>query len=142
MTQVGWIYGSTPEDMLTGFKMHCSGWRSIYCTPPRPAFKGREPSNLPNRMHQEMCRAIGSIEIFFSKQCPMWCGYGRGLKWLERFAYINATLYPFASIPLLAYCTLPAVCLITQKFITPEVLTSCFSYIILTLQGVRKALER
>ncbi|KAG2693092.1 hypothetical protein I3760_08G081900 [Carya illinoinensis] len=43
-----------------------------------------------------------------------------GLKWLERLSYINATIYPWTSIPLLAYCTLPAVCLLTGKFITPE----------------------
>ncbi|RRT70682.1 hypothetical protein B296_00010788 [Ensete ventricosum] len=65
--------------------------------------------------------ALGSVEIFLSKHCPLWYGYGGGLKWLERMSYINATVYPWTSIPLLAYCTLPAVCLLTGKFITPEV---------------------
>ncbi|GJM97184.1 hypothetical protein PR202_ga14091 [Eleusine coracana subsp. coracana] len=36
---IGWIYGSVTEDILTGFKMHCHGWRSIYCIPKRAAFK-------------------------------------------------------------------------------------------------------
>jgi hypothetical protein len=27
--EVGWIYGSVTEVILTGFKMHCHGWRSI-----------------------------------------------------------------------------------------------------------------
>lgn len=118
--EVGWIYGSVTEDILTGFKMHCHGWRSIYCIPARPAFKGSAPINLSDRLHQVLRWALGSIEIFLSRHCPIWYGYGGGLKWLERLSYINATVYPWTSIPLLAYCTLPAVCLLTGKFITPE----------------------
>ncbi|XP_057973112.1 probable cellulose synthase A catalytic subunit 5 [UDP-forming] [Malania oleifera] len=118
--EVGWIYGSVTEDILTGFKMHCHGWRSIYCIPARPAFKGSAPINLSDRLHQVLRWALGSVEIFLSRHCPLWYGYGGGLKWLERFSYINATVYPWTSIPLLAYCTLPAVCLLTGKFITPE----------------------
>ncbi|KAK9928563.1 hypothetical protein M0R45_025693 [Rubus argutus] len=118
--EVGWIYGSVTEDILTGFKMHCHGWRSIYCIPERPAFKGSAPINLSDRLHQVLRWALGSIEIFLSRHCPLWYGYGGGLKWLERLSYINATVYPWTSIPLLAYCTLPAVCLLTGKFITPE----------------------
>ncbi|XP_041017664.1 probable cellulose synthase A catalytic subunit 5 [UDP-forming] [Juglans microcarpa x Juglans regia] len=118
--EVGWIYGSVTEDILTGFKMHCHGWRSIYCIPDRPAFKGSAPINLSDRLHQVLRWALGSVEIFLSQHCPLWYGYGGGLKWLERLSYINATVYPWTSIPLLAYCTLPAVCLLTGKFITPE----------------------
>lgn len=119
-SEVGWIYGSVTEDILTGFKMHCHGWRSIYCIPARPAFKGSAPINLSDRLHQVLRWALGSIEIFLSRHCPLWYGYGGGLEWLERLSYINATVYPWTSIPLLAYCTLPAVCLLTGKFITPE----------------------
>ncbi|KAK8948318.1 Cellulose synthase A catalytic subunit 4 [UDP-forming] [Platanthera guangdongensis] len=43
--EIGWIYGSVTEDILTGFKMHCRGWKSVYCTPRRPAFKGSAPIN-------------------------------------------------------------------------------------------------
>ncbi|KAI4366235.1 hypothetical protein MLD38_022134 [Melastoma candidum] len=118
--EVGWIYGSVTEDILTGFKMHCHGWRSVYCIPARPAFKGSAPINLSDRLNQVLRWALGSIEIFLSRHCPLWYGYGGGLKWLERLSYINATVYPWTSIPLLAYCTLPAICLLTGKFITPE----------------------
>ncbi|KVD98085.1 Cellulose synthase, partial [Cynara cardunculus var. scolymus] len=38
-----------------------------------------------------------------------------------RIAYINTIVYPLTSIPLLAYCVLPAVCLLTNKFIIPEI---------------------
>ncbi|KAL2508252.1 Cellulose synthase A catalytic subunit 4 [UDP-forming] [Forsythia ovata] len=117
--EIGWIYGSVTEDILTGFKMHCRGWRSVYCTPKRPAFKGSAPINLSDRLHQVLRWALGSVEIFLSRHCPLWYGYGGKLKWLERLAYINTIVYPFTSIALIAYCTLPAVCLLTGKFIVP-----------------------
>ncbi|XP_031499499.1 cellulose synthase A catalytic subunit 6 [UDP-forming]-like [Nymphaea colorata] len=119
--EVGWIYGSVTEDILTGFKMHCHGWRSVYCIPKRPAFKGSAPINLSDRLHQVLRWALGSVEIFLSKHCPIWYGYGGGLKWLERLSYINSVVYPWTSLPLIAYCTLPAICLLTGKFIIPEV---------------------
>uniref|UniRef100_A0A2P2MR49 cellulose synthase (UDP-forming) n=1 Tax=Rhizophora mucronata TaxID=61149 RepID=A0A2P2MR49_RHIMU len=119
--EVGWIYGSVTEDILTGFKMHCHGWRSVYCIPKRPAFKGSAPINLSDRLHQVLRWALGSVEIFLSRHCPIWYGYGGGLKGLERFSYINSVVYPWTSIPLLVYCTLPAICLLTGKFIVPEI---------------------
>ncbi|KAG8056796.1 hypothetical protein GUJ93_ZPchr0002g23725 [Zizania palustris] len=122
--ELGWIYGSITEDILTGFKMHCRGWRSVYCMPRRAAFKGSAPINLSDRLNQVLRWALGSVEIFFSRHSPLLYGYKNGnLKWLERFAYINTTIYPFTSLPLLAYCTLPAVCLLTGKFIMPSIST-------------------
>ena len=127
-SQIGWIYGSVTEDILTGFKMHARGWRSVYCMPKRPAFKGSAPINLSDRLNQVLRWALGSVEILFSRHCPVWYGYGGRLKWLERFAYVNTTIYPVTAIPLLMYCTLPAVCLLTNKFIIPQV---CFNFIIM-----------
>jgi len=121
--EIGWIYGSVTEDILTGFKMHSRGWRSIYCMPPRPAFKGSAPINLSDRLNQVLRWALGSVEILLSRHCPIWYGYSGRLKWLERLAYINTTVYPITAIPLLAYCTLPAICLLTGKFIIPEIST-------------------
>jgi len=106
---------------LTGFKMHARGWISIYCMPPRPAFKGSAPINLSDRLNQVLRWALGSIEILLSRHCPIWYGYSGRLRLLERLAYINTIVYPLTSIPLIAYCVLPAICLLTGKFIIPEV---------------------
>lgn len=119
--EIGWIYGSVTEDILTGFKMHARGWRSIYCMPPRAAFKGTAPINLSDRLNQVLRWALGSVEIFLSRHCPLWYGFGGRLKLLERLAYINTIVYPFTSLPLLVYCTLPAICLLTGKFIIPTI---------------------
>ncbi|KAL2940411.1 Cellulose synthase A catalytic subunit 3 [UDP-forming] [Bienertia sinuspersici] len=120
-SKIGWIYGSVTEDILTGFLMHARGWRSIYCMPKRPAFKGSAPINLSDRLNQVLRWALGSVEILFSRHCPIWYGYGGRLKWLERFAYVNTTIYPITAIPLVLYCTIPAVCLLTSKFIIPQI---------------------
>ncbi|XP_059073973.1 cellulose synthase A catalytic subunit 7 [UDP-forming] [Cryptomeria japonica] len=131
--ELGWIYGSVTEDILTGFKMHCRGWRSIYCMPKLAAFKGSAPINLSDRLNQVLRWALGSVEIFLSRHCPIWYGYGH-LKWLERLAYINTIVYPLTSLPLIAYCTLPAICLLTGKFIMPSIsLFASFFFISLFL---------
>jgi cellulose synthase/poly-beta-1,6-N-acetylglucosamine synthase-like glycosyltransferase len=89
--------------------------------PHRPAFKGSAPINLSDRLNQVLRWALGSVEISLSRHCPLWYGYSGRLKCLERVAYVNTTIYPLTSLPLVAYCTLPAVCLLTGKFIIPTV---------------------
>ncbi|KAK2646784.1 hypothetical protein Ddye_021979 [Dipteronia dyeriana] len=123
-SELGWIYGSITEDILTGFKLHSRGWRTIYCMPKRSAFRGSVPINLSDRLNQTLRWALGSVEIFFSRHNPICYGCKEGkLRFLERFAYINTTIYPFTSIPLLVYCLLPAICLLTDKFIMSELST-------------------
>ncbi|CAM6003663.1 unnamed protein product, partial [Sphagnum balticum] len=123
--ELGWIYGSVTEDILTGFKMHCRGWRSIYCMPHQSAFKGSTPINLSDRLNQMLRWALGSVEICLSQHCPIWYGYKGGhLKCLQRLAYINIAIYPFTALPLVAYCTLPAICLLSGKFIIPTMSNS------------------
>ncbi|XP_061365117.1 cellulose synthase A catalytic subunit 7 [UDP-forming]-like isoform X2 [Gastrolobium bilobum] len=120
--EIGLSYGSIAADMLASFKMHCHGWRSVYCMPKRPAFRGTAPINLTDRLNQVLRWAVGSLQILFSRHCPLWYGFKEGrLKGLQRIAYINSTVYPFSSIPLLIYCLIPAICLLTDKFITPSV---------------------
>lgn len=115
--EIAWIYGSVTEDILTGFKMHCRGWKSVYCIPKRDAFKGTAPINLSDRLHQVLRWSLGSVEIFMSRHCPVWYALRGGkLKFLQRLAYINITTYPFSSIPLLAYCTFPSICLLIGEF--------------------------
>ncbi|KAL5203409.1 hypothetical protein ABZP36_014361 [Zizania latifolia] len=134
--EIGWIYGSVTEDILTGFKMHARGWISIYCMPPRPCFKGSAPINLSDRLNQVLRWALGSVEILLSRHCPIWYGYKGRLKLLERLAYINTIVYPITSIPLIAYCVLPAICLLTNKFIIPEISNYAGMFFILLFASI------
>lgn len=51
-SNVGWVYGSITEDVVTGYKMHTRGWRSVYCLTKRDAFRGTAPINLTDRLIQ------------------------------------------------------------------------------------------
>ncbi|KMT05916.1 hypothetical protein BVRB_7g164970 [Beta vulgaris subsp. vulgaris] len=113
--RVGWIYGSVTEDVVTGYRMHNRGWRSIYCVTKRDAFRGTAPINLTDRLHQVLRWATGSVEIFFSKNNAFFAS--RRMKLLQRVAYLNVGFYPFTSIFLIVYCFLPALSLFSGQFI-------------------------
>ncbi|PPR84912.1 hypothetical protein GOBAR_AA35805 [Gossypium barbadense] len=116
--RVGWIYGSVTEDVVTGFRMHNRGWRSVYCITKRDAFRGSAPINLTDRLHQVLRWATGSVEIFFSRNNALLAT--RKLKFLQRLAYLNVGIYPFTSFFLIVYCFLPALSLISGQFIVKQ----------------------
>ncbi|CAH9096054.1 unnamed protein product [Cuscuta epithymum] len=113
--RVGWIYGSITEDVVTGYRMHNRGWRSVYCVTKRDAFRGTAPINLTDRLIQVLRWATGSVEIFFSRNNALFAS--PRMKFLQRIAYFNVGMYPFTSIFLLVYCVLPALSLFSGKFI-------------------------
>ncbi|CAM6100571.1 unnamed protein product [Calypogeia fissa] len=128
--RVGWIYGSVTEDVVTGFRMHNRGWRSIYCVTKRDAFRGTAPINLTDRLHQVLRWATGSVEIFFSKNNAIFAN--AHMKLLQRIAYLNVGVYPFTSIFLLVYCFLPAMSLFSGQFIV-QTLNITFLVYLLTI---------
>ncbi|XP_076953756.1 cellulose synthase-like protein D4 [Bidens hawaiensis] len=127
--RVGWIYGSVTEDVVTGYRMHNRGWRSIYCLTKRDAFRGSAPINLTDRLHQVLRWATGSVEIFFSRNNAFLAS--RRLKLLQRLAYINVGVYPFTSLFLIVYCFLPALSLLSGHFIVKNVNATFLIYLLL-----------
>ncbi|XP_021738504.1 cellulose synthase-like protein D1 [Chenopodium quinoa] len=127
-TRIGWIYGSVTEDVVTGYRMHNRGWRSVYCITKRDAFRGTAPINLTDRLHQVLRWATGSVEIFFSRNNPLVAT--RRLKFLQRVAYFNVGIYPFTSIFLVVYCFLPALSLFSGQFIVQGLSVPFLSYLL------------
>lgn len=125
---VGWIYGSVTEDVVTGYRMHNRGWRSVYCVTKRDAFRGTAPINLTDRLHQVLRWATGSVEIFFSRNNGLLAG--SRMKLLQRIAYLNVGIYPFTSIFLLVYCFLPALSLFSNQFIVQTLNTVFLVYLL------------
>lgn len=126
--RIGWIYGSVTEDVVTGYRMHNRGWRSVYCITKRDAFRGTAPINLTDRLHQVLRWATGSVEIFFSRNNPMIAT--RRLKFLQRMAYLNVGIYPFTSVFLVVYCFLPALSLFSGQFIVQGLSVPFLSYLL------------
>ncbi|KAK6156475.1 hypothetical protein DH2020_010723 [Rehmannia glutinosa] len=128
--RVGWIYGSVTEDVVTGYRMHNRGWRSVYCVTKRDAFRGSAPINLTDRLHQVLRWATGSVEIFFSRNNALLAS--KKLKVLQRLAYLNVGVYPFTSMFLIVYCFLPALSLFSGHFIV-QTLDVSFLGLLLTI---------
>jgi len=127
--RIGWIYGSVTEDVVTGYRMHNRGWRSVYCVTRRDAFRGTAPINLTDRLHQVLRWATGSVEIFFSRNNALFAS--PRMKLLQRVAYFNVGVYPFTSIFLLVYCVLPAVSLFSGKFIVQSLNVTFLAFLLI-----------
>ncbi|GJY13839.1 cellulose synthase A catalytic subunit 7 [UDP-forming] [Tanacetum coccineum] len=142
--QIGWIYGIGHCKISGGIKDALQGWKSVLLYAKKaPRFLWGCTIIVYDSVCNQVLRwALGSVEIFMSRHCPLWYAWGGKLKTLERLAYINTIVYPFTSIPLLAYCTLPAVCLLTGKFIIPTLNNSCKMWILaLSLYFVHSLLK-
>lgn len=126
--RVGWIYGSVTEDVVTGYRMHNRGWRSIYCVTKRDAFRGTAPINLTDRLHQVLRWATGSVEIFFSRNNALFAS--PKMKFLQRIAYLNVGIYPFTSFFLIVYCFLPALSLFSGEFIVQTLNVTFLVYLL------------
>ncbi|ERN11524.1 cellulose synthase-like protein D4 [Amborella trichopoda] len=127
--RVGWIYGSVTEDVVTGYRMHNRGWRSVYCITKRDAFRGSAPINLTDRLHQVLRWATGSVEIFFSRNNALLAS--TKMKILQRIAYLNVGIYPFTSIFLIVYCFLPALSLFSGHFIVQTLNVTFLVYLLI-----------
>ncbi|XP_073001388.1 cellulose synthase-like protein D1 [Typha latifolia] len=127
--RVGWIYGSVTEDVVTGYRMHNRGWKSVYCVTQRDAFRGTAPINLTDRLHQVLRWATGSVEIFFSRNNALLAS--SKMKILQRIAYLNVGIYPFTSIFLIVYCFLPALSLFSGQFIVQTLNVTFLTYLLL-----------
>ncbi|KAL8141452.1 hypothetical protein V2J09_014484 [Rumex salicifolius] len=127
--RVGWIYGSVTEDVVTGYRMHNRGWRSVYCITKRDAFLGTAPINLTDRLHQVLRWATGSVEIFFSRNNAIMAS--KRLMFLQRLSYINVGIYPFTSFFLILYCFLPALSLFSNQFIVQNLSIAFLVYLLI-----------
>ncbi|KAL5976936.1 Cellulose synthase-like protein D4 [Asimina triloba] len=127
--RVGWIYGSVTEDVVTGYRMHNRGWRSVYCITKRDAFRGSAPINLTDRLHQVLRWATGSVEIFFSRNNAILAS--SKLNFLQRLAYLNVGIYPFTSPFVIVYCFLPALSLFSGFFIVQTLNVAFLVYLLI-----------
>ena len=119
--QVGWIYGSTTEDVLTGLTIHGRGWKSAYCSPNPPAFLGCAPSGGPAIMTQQKRWTTGLLEILFSRRSPFFLALQGKLQFRQCLAYLWLMLWGLRSIPELCYAILPAYCIVTSSHFLPKV---------------------
>lgn len=135
---MGWLYGSTTEDILTGLVIHAKGWKSSYCSPNPHAFLGCGPSDFPVAIRQQKRWAMGLLEILFSEYNPILATITGKLQFRQCLAYLWILIWGLRSIPELCYVALPAYCIITNSSFLPKVMQSscsvlCYIYCSLIL---------
>lgn len=121
--QVGLMYGSTTEDVLTGLTIHNRGWRSVLCTPEPPAFMGCAPTGGPASATQMKRWSTGLLEILFTRHCPLLSTLFAKLCFRQCLAYLWISLWAFRSVGEFCYAALTAYCLLTNSYFLPKVST-------------------
>lgn len=139
--EVGFLYKSVVEDYFTGFvALHCKGWSSIYCDPPRPQFLGSGTTNLNDVLIQGMRWSSGLVDVGFSKFCPLIYGPPR-LSLLQSMCYAELAFFPLYFLPVWCFATIPQLCLLNGVPLYPEVSSSFFIiYVFISLSALSKHL--
>jgi mixed-linked glucan synthase len=128
---VGWVYNIATEDVVTGFRIHRQGWRSMYCSMEPAAFRGTAPINLTERLLQILRWSGGSLEMFFSHSNAFLAG--RKMHPLQRMAYLNMSTYPIVTVFILAYNLFPVMWLISEQFYIQRPFNTYILYLITTI---------
>ncbi|KAJ9182234.1 hypothetical protein P3X46_006253 [Hevea brasiliensis] len=124
--KVGFMYNTVVEDYLTGLKLHCRGWKSVYLSPAKPCFLGTSPTNLNDLLIQNTRWSSGLVGIGISKFCPLIYGPSR-MSFLQSVCYAEFAFFPlFYCLTLCCFATIPQLCLLGGISLYPEVSNSFF----------------
>ncbi|GMH11024.1 hypothetical protein Nepgr_012865 [Nepenthes gracilis] len=97
--ELGWMYGSTAEDVLTGLRIHSKGWRSIYLDTNSAAFLGSAPTGGSAVLTQYKRWATGFMEIMFSNCSPLKATLTEKLEFRSCLFYLNSSFLPKVEDP-------------------------------------------
>ncbi|KAE8812936.1 Mixed-linked glucan synthase 2 [Hordeum vulgare] len=130
----GWVYNIATEDVVTGFRIHRQGWRSMYCSMEPAAFRGTAPINLTERLYQVLRWSGGSLEVFFSHSNALIAS--RRLHPLRRIAYLNMSTYPIVTVFILAYNFFPVMWLFSEQLYIQRPFGTYMAYLIAVIAMV------
>uniref|UniRef100_A0A804MG46 Cellulose synthase-like protein H1 n=1 Tax=Zea mays TaxID=4577 RepID=A0A804MG46_MAIZE len=118
--EVGWVYGSMTEDVLTGQRIHAAGWRSALLSPDPPAFLGGAPTGGPASLTQYKRWATGLLEIVLSRHNPFLLSASKRLRFRQCLAYLVIDVWPVRAPFELCYALLGPYCLIANRSFLPK----------------------
>uniref|UniRef100_A0ACD5UWW7 Uncharacterized protein n=1 Tax=Avena sativa TaxID=4498 RepID=A0ACD5UWW7_AVESA len=119
--EIGWVYGSMTEDILTGQRIHATGWKSALLDTTPPAFLGCAPTGGPASLTQFKRWATGLLEILISRNSPILGAIFRRLQLRQCLAYLIIHVWPVRAPFELCYALLGPFCLLTNQFFLPKV---------------------
>ncbi|KAK8921591.1 Cellulose synthase-like protein G3 [Platanthera zijinensis] len=112
--EIGFRYGSLVEDFYTGYRLHCEGWRSVFCNPDRPAFLGDAPKTLYDSLTQSQRWIVGNYQVAFSRYCPLLYGT-KNASLITGLCYMHYALWAVWCFPITVYALLPQLMLFYDK---------------------------
>ncbi|KAI3466411.1 hypothetical protein Pfo_023074 [Paulownia fortunei] len=118
--EMGLVYGYPVEDIVTGLTIQCRGWKPVYYNPSKNAFQGVAPTTLDVALIQFKRWSDGMFQIFFSKHCPFIHGHGK-IRLGAQMGYCIYLLWAPVSLPTLCYVVIPALYLLHDVPLFPEV---------------------
>ena len=89
------------EDCETAFDLHAKGWHSVYVD--KPLIAGLQPETFASFIGQRTRWCQGMLQIFLLKN-PLW---KKGLKPMQRLAYVSTVLFWFFAVPRLLFTFAP-----------------------------------
>ncbi|TVU14500.1 hypothetical protein EJB05_37974 [Eragrostis curvula] len=125
--EVGWVYGSVTEDILTGQRIHSAGWRSALLDTEPPAFLGSAPTEAPASLIQYKRWTTGLLEILFSKNNPILPSIFKHLEFRQCLAYLVVYIWPVRAPFELCYALLGPYCLLANQSFLPKASEPGFS---------------
>ncbi|XP_076928117.1 cellulose synthase-like protein H1 [Bidens hawaiensis] len=131
-TQVGWLYGSATEDLLTGLGIHGRGWISAISSPDPLAFLGCTATTFPSSLTQQKRWTRGLFEVLFTDKNPILLTIHGNLWFRQAIAYFLLCSWPVLSVFELCYASLPAYSIITGSHFLPKIDEQAF----LILMGI------
>ncbi|CAO2042266.1 unnamed protein product [Urochloa humidicola] len=118
--EVGWVYGSMTEDILTGQRIHAAGWRSALLNPDPPPFLGGAPTGGPASLTQYKRWATGLLEIILSRNNPILACISKHLEFRQCLAYLVIHVWPLRAPFELCYALLGPYCLLANQSFLPK----------------------
>ncbi|RLN07508.1 cellulose synthase-like protein H1 isoform X2 [Panicum miliaceum] len=118
--EIGWVYGSMSEDILTGQRIHAAGWKSAALNTNPPAFLGSAPTGGPTSLTQYKRWATGLFEILMSRNNPILLSICKRLQFRQCLAYLVLDVWPLRAPFELCYSLLGPYRLLANHSFLPK----------------------
>ncbi|KAJ4977514.1 hypothetical protein NE237_002620 [Protea cynaroides] len=118
--EMGIMYGCPVEDVITGLRIHCRGWKSVYFNPAKASFVGVAPMTLDQGLVQHKRWSEGHLQLFLSRNCPFWQGHGM-INIGHQLAYVYHDLWATYGPPAVYYMVIPPLFLLKGIPLFPKI---------------------
>ncbi|KAL2335798.1 hypothetical protein Fmac_010244 [Flemingia macrophylla] len=124
--QVGFSYGILLESTITGYLLHCRGWKSAYLYPKTPCFLGCAPTDIKEGMLQLVKWLSELCLLGVSKYSPFTYGFSR-MSIFHTFTYCFLTTSSLYAIVFILYGIVPQICFLKGISVFPKVTDPWFA---------------